>query len=326
MTLPRKSKIIFAAGMLLVLPMMGFAQEPAPSPNLKLIESAGQKVPVELEWEEIPGARHYELEFQDLSGKVLNTFKSTSNVFKFKFKVGKYIVRSRVGDVRKVFGDWSEATEFAIQPKPAFVNSKSVTTAGVIDPKTLTSEVALRWGEAPGAAEFRVRILNEKKEVVKETTVKGFSYKAELPAGVYTVELTSMSANGIASEPVVLPEKVTIQSVQLPKPEIIFEEVVDAKNPEIKTRRLPQVNETPVLRLNPNSLSEPVGYLDYCYFFSEEWQRVGDINAKVAGSKEIILESAKKPGRYRLTVWAEARGLNKSESVTYEFVVKPTAY
>ena len=132
MIMRQKSNFIFFVGVTFFMPLSGFSETPASSssPNLKLIESAGQKVPVELEWEEIPGARHYELEFQDLNGKVLNTFKSTSNIFKFKFKVGKYIVRSRVGDSRKVFGDWSPATEFAIQPRPAFVNEKNIILLG----------------------------------------------------------------------------------------------------------------------------------------------------------------------------------------------------
>lgn len=296
----------------------------SPAVNSRLLENSNQKVPVELEWEEIPGAKHYELEFQDLTGKVLNTFKSSSNVFKFRFKVGKYIVRSRVADGRGVFGDWSATTEFAIQPKSVPVSKSTVATSGVIDPKTLTSEVTLTWGECPGATEFRVRAINEKKEVVIDEVVKDFSYKAALPAGVYDVEITAIGNGGIASEPVMLPKKVTIQTVRLPKPEIIFEEIPDPKNAEVKIQRLPQQGDAPLLRLRPNSLSATAGVLEYSYFFSDEWVKVADINTKE--SKEIVLEQARKPGKYRITLWAEAKGLNKSEAIQHDFVVKPTAY
>jgi hypothetical protein len=289
-----------------------------------LAESAVNKVPVELEWEEIPGAKDYELEFQDLNGRVLKTFKSPSNVFKFKFKVGKYFVRSRVADARKVFGDWSAATDFMVKPKPVVLPEKSVVTKGVINPKTLTSEVTYHWGQAPGASQFRLRVINEKDEVIKEALVKGFYYKTQLAAGVYTTTLTSISEDGIESDPVTLPGRVVIETVQLPKPEILFEEVADSADPKIKIKRLPQVGGVPVLRWKENSLSDTVGTLEYRYFFGDEWIPVDHFASKTA--KEIILEKSRKPGKYRITVWAESKGLKKSESVSYEFVIKPTEY
>ncbi|MBC7370318.1 MAG: hypothetical protein H7326_02065 [Bdellovibrionaceae bacterium] len=290
----------------------------------KMQLNSGATVPVELEWEKIPGAKRYELEFQDLNGKLLHTFKSESNIFKFKFRVGKYFVRSRVSDSRAVFGEWSGTNEFVVQPKPAFVGEKSVRTSGKINPKTLTSEVFFHWSEAPGASFFKVKIVDQTNTLIREAIVKGFSYKTELKAGVYTTTLTSVNDKGIESEPVVLPGKVVIETVQLPKPEIVFEEFQDPANAKLVAKRLPQTNGVATLRWKPTSLSDTVGLLEYRYFFGEEWIPVHNFNSKSAS--EVILEKSQKPGRYRITVWAEAAGLVKSEPTSYEFVTKPAAY
>lgn len=306
----------------LVLSSLAVAQEVKVKP---LWNPETDKVPVELEWENIPGAKVYELEFQSLNGKVLNTFKSSGHIFKFKFKVGKYRVRSRVADARKVYGNWSALEEFTVQPKPAKIPEKSVVTNGVIDSKTLTSEVIFHWGEAPGAAQFRVKVMNEKNIVVKEEIVKGFYYKTQLSAGTYVTTLTSISADGIESEPIALPGKVVIETVRLDKPVIAFEEVPDVGNPKVKIQRLPLSNGVPTLRWKEASaLADTVGTLEYRYFFGEEWIAVDKFTSKSA--KEVILEKAIKPGRYRISAWSEANGLKKSEITTYEFVVKPTAY
>lgn len=283
------------------------------------------KVPVELEWEKISGAKLYELEFQNLEGKTLNVFKSPNNIFKFKFTVGHYRVRSRVADDRKVYGDWSKLEEFTVQPKPVKLPEKPVSTKGVIDPKTLTTEVVWHWGEAAGASQFRVKVINAKDEVIRNEVVKGFSYKTQLKAGAYTTTLTSIGADGIESDPVTLPGKVVIETVQLEKPVIAFEEVPDPVDPKVKIQRLPMTKGVPTLRWKEASaVADTVGTLEYRYFFGDEWIPVDKFTSKEA--KEVILEKATKPGRYRITAWAESSGLKKSEPTSYEFVVKPTSY
>lgn len=304
------------------------AAKPAAKPSgAKVIATAGEgeKVPVELEWESIPGAKLYELEFQNMDGKTLNVFKSPNHIFKFKFKVGRYRVRSRVADARKVYGDWSVPTEFAVQPRPVKLPEKPVATKGVIDPKTLSSEVVWNWNEAAGAKQFRVKVLDANNKVVREEIVQGLSYKTSLPAGVYTTVLTSVGNDGIESEPVTLPGKVTIETVQLEKPVIALEEVPDTSNPKEKMTRLPLTKGVPTLRLkDPSTVAETVGTLEYRYFFGEEWIHVDKFNSKNA--KEVILDKAMKPGRYRINAWTEAAGMKKSEITSYEFVVKPTKY
>lgn len=287
--------------------------------------SESEKVPVELEWETIPGAKLYELEFKNMEGKTLSVFKSPNHIFKFKFKVGKYRVRSRVADVRKVYGEWSALTEFAVQPRPVKLPEKPVTTNGVIDPKTLSSEVAWTWAPAVGAKQFRVKVMDANNKVVRDELVQGLSYKTSLPAGVYTTVLTSVGNDGIESEPVTLPGKVTIETAQLAKPVIALEEAVDPANPKEKITSLPLTKGVPTLRLkDPSALTDTVGTLEYRYFFGEEWIPVDKFTSKNA--KEVILDKALKPGRYRITAWSESAGLKKSEATSYEFVVKPTKY
>ncbi len=298
---------------------------PAPAPTAHHLAVESEKVPVELEWERIAGAKFYETEFQNYEGKTLAVFKSPNNVFKFKFKVGRYKVRSRVADDRKVYGEWSVLTEFTVQPKPAKLPEKAVATKGVIDPKTLTGEVMWHWGEAPGATQFRVKVTDQNGQSVCEELIKGFAYKTHLKAGTYTATLTSVGADGIESEPVTLPGQAVIETVQLEKPVFAFEEVPDVTDPKLKTHRLPQTKGVPTLRWKATStVADTVGTLEYRYFFGDEWIPVDKFTSKNA--KEVILDKAMKPGRYRITAWAESAGLKKSEATTYEFVVKPTSY
>lgn len=289
----------------------------------------GAQVPVELEWEIVPGAKLYELEFQNLEGKRLAAFKSANHVFKFKFKIGRYKVRSRVADTRNVYGEWSVLTEFTVQPPPPGMvsqKSKAVVTKGVVDPKTMKSEVTFHWAEAVGANRFRVKVIDQNEQVILNEIVKGFSYTTHLKAGIYTTVLSSISEEGIESEPITLPGRVVIEAVQLEKPVIAFEEVEDIGNPKVKIQRLPMAkNGAPILRWKQApGVADTVGTLEYRYFFGEEWIPVDKFTSKNA--QEIILEKALKPGRYRINAWAELEGSKKSEATSYEFVVKPKEY
>ncbi|WP_413288360.1 hypothetical protein [Bdellovibrio sp. HCB337] len=324
--LTRSSLIFLLLSGSLALAVKGTATDGAAAPEKPAeLGPVAEKVPVELEWEQIIGAKAYELEFQNQEGKVLNTFKSNNHIFKFKFKVGRYRVRSRVSDARKVYGEWSPLEEFTVQPKPAKIPKKNVVTTGVIDKKTLTSEVTFHWGEAAGASAFRVKVVNEKAEVIRDEIVKGFSYTTTLTAGTYSTTLTSIGNDGIESDPVTLAGRVIIETVQLDKPVIVFDEVADPGNPKVKIQRLPTTKGTPTLRWKDASkVADTVGTLEYRYFFGEEWIPVDKFTSKDA--KEVILSKAAKPGRYRITAWAEAGGLKKSEATTYEFVIKPTGY
>jgi hypothetical protein len=309
----------------LVLSLNAHAEEAPAKAGGQHLANSEEKVPVELEWEDIPGAKIYELEFQNFEGKTLSLFKSPNHVFKFKFKVGRYKVRSRVADARKVYGEWSVLNEFTVQPKPVPVSEKNVSTKGVVDPKTLTGEVVWHWNEAAGATHFRVKVIDHNDKIVRDEIVKGFAYKTQLGAGVYTTVLTSVGADGIESDPVTLPGKVVIETVQLEKPVIAFEEVADAADPKVKVTRLPQTKGAPTLRWkDPSPVADTVGTLEYRYFFGDEWIPVEKFTSKNA--KEVILEKATKPGRYRINAWAESAGLKKSEVTSYEFVVKPTSY
>ena len=96
-------------------------------------------------------------------------------------------------------------------------------------------------------------------------------------------------------------------------------------DPKLKTQRLPQTKGVPTLRWkDASAVADTVGTLEYRYFFGDEWIPVDKFTSKNA--KEVILDKAMKPGRYRITAWAESSGLKKSETTTYEFVVKPTSY
>lgn len=287
---------------------------------------ADEPVPVELDWEEVSGAKIYELEFQTTDGKVLTSFESKSPVFKFKMRVGHYRVRSRVADARKVYGDWSGLNEIVIQPKPVTMDAKSVTSKGIIDPKTRTAAVNFQWPASAGADKYRIRIFDAKGKKIAEKILSSPQSQFDLPAGDYTATVSSIGAHDIESDPVTLPEKIHIQTAHLEKPQILLEQVAaDPAHPEVKEGHLPLDHGVPVLRWQPLAMSQLKGVLEYRYFFGDEWIPVESVTKE--NTHEWRLEKATlKPGRYRVTAWSEAAGLEKSESVSYEFVIKPSTY
>jgi hypothetical protein len=303
-----KSKLAFLS---VLLAFAAFAAEASPVEKPK----DSEKVPVELEWEQIAGAKMYELEFQNLAGQKLVTFHSPSHVFKFKMKVGQYQVRSRVADERQVYGVWSTPTAFKVEPKPPIVGENASRTNGKLDPKTLTAEVNYQWGAAPGAEQFKLIILDSSGAVVHEEVTSETHCKAQLPAGEYTATLASLGADGVNSAAIPLPGQVLIRSARLLPPELIFE----TKDGHMFSRE-----GVPMLKWKTRFRSVVSGDLEYSFFFGEEWIPVQAF--KELKTQEVVLEKARKPGRYRISLWAESPGLIKSSATVYEFVVKPKVY
>jgi hypothetical protein len=310
---PLRSKL-FSVSFIFAVGSLAIAQTPAVPAGLTEPKLVADKVPVELEWEEVSGAKIYELEFQNLSGEKQTVFKSQNRIFKFKMKVGRYKVRSRVADDRRVFGSWSDLTEFLVEPKAPYIDEKAVRTTGKINAKTLLADVVYHWGSAKGAQHFKLTISDAEGKVVYEEVTSKYYYKAQVPAGEYTATLVAIGDDGISSAPALLPGKVVIASVRLRAPEIVFE----------KDNHLPLKEDIPVARWRVNPRSSVSGLLEYRYFFGEEWLPVQDF--KAVTTKEVVLQAAKKPGRYRISLWSESPGLLKSEPATYEFVIKPKTY
>lgn len=84
-----------------------------------------KEVRLEIEWDEVEGAKHYELHVFSESKKLLQKKVSENHIFETFLNPGRYLLRARVSDERQVWGDWSDWTEFkvlATLPPPAFIN------------------------------------------------------------------------------------------------------------------------------------------------------------------------------------------------------------
>ena len=99
---------------------------------------------VVLEWEEVPGARHYEVEVTDEADQIVKRLRFKKNRFDLPLKVGAYKIRARSVDVRGARGDWSAPESLVVPPaQTQFVEAPQKPI--VASTENLKAEVELKW-------------------------------------------------------------------------------------------------------------------------------------------------------------------------------------
>lgn len=181
---------------------------------------AGELPPrwVELELEEIEGATAYELEFKsEISGKT-STFKTESSQWKAKVKPGKYQMRLRSYDGRKVPGPWSEPSPIAINfPGPKLLSP--AIDSKVASDENDTSEVKFQWENIPGVPYYKIEVKSGDKTWTEVTTNTDYEFKLPVEQSYdWTVyALQDKSENGEPSES---PGKFLLQGKKLSPPKV----------------------------------------------------------------------------------------------------------
>jgi hypothetical protein len=187
---------------------------------------------VSFEWEEVPGAKSYDVEIRavtaDGNGKSVS-FKTKEAVWKGKLVPGKYTMALRSRDSRGVPGDWNPPSEFDVNLDP--VKLKSLTDKAEIK-ATEGEEVAQKfeWQPVGGAEEYRFELTSEDGKTQIVESLKEPHYTAKLPvAQNYTLKITGIGKNGMQSDSVsttsfsVLGRKIPAPKITAPDTEFVRE-------------------------------------------------------------------------------------------------------
>lgn len=181
---------------------------------------------VEFEWEDIDGAKSYELEFQQ-GTKVLK-FKTNQPIWAGPLKPGIYNMRLRAKDKRGVPGDWSPPEEFKVGLETPQIISPAP-QAKIKTEENEKSEVAFNWKTVGGAEKYEFEINSHdgtfsKKEVLSEnkislTLIVAKKYKWKIKA----IGMNTESDNAAIDEFTLFGKKIDAPELQKPENDFVRE-------------------------------------------------------------------------------------------------------
>ncbi|WP_413558041.1 hypothetical protein [Bdellovibrio sp. HCB209] len=187
---------------------------------------------VNFEWEQIDGAKSYEIELKQMKKdegaakpKTFN-FKVKESVWNGRLTPGKYMMKLRSRDYRGVPGEWSEPSEFNVGLDNVNMKSPAPKTklASTDDEKT---DVEFKWDPVGGADTYTFELNSEDGKVKINETLKEPRFKTSIPvAANYSWKVTAQNDEGISSDATSVAEFTVmgkaIEAPSISKPESEF--------------------------------------------------------------------------------------------------------
>ena len=172
--------ILRAAALILIFPVSVWAES-------EFLRSIG------LSWEPTASASSYELEITSLGNSPPLRFYSKEPEWKGNLALGKYSFRVRGRDQRKVPGEWSENSEFAVRLENVKIISP-IKNKKVMSSEEDNSTVSFKWESVPGAKAYHWEIRNEKNDLIKEQNTDDTSVSVNLDvAKTYTWKVKALA-------------------------------------------------------------------------------------------------------------------------------------
>lgn len=257
---------------------------------------------VEFEWEEIEGARRYQIELKNKKS-LSKTFESNTNNFKIRIAPGKYQIRGKVHgvDPADTQSDWSPWKEFDIPPAKVEA-PKLEKTEFKISSNSYLSSIPLNWKPVEGATEYILEITEANGKIKKTLHTSKPEALLQLRPGYYSVRMISKTADGLESDPLTLPT-LTIQNIPVEPP---------------KNIRLDADKST--LQYEPAQGTSIIIALERQAFLGKEWNPV---DKKVTTEGTYVWSSGLFPGKYRITLYSKNSFNEVSKPYVKEFIVKP---
>lgn len=258
---------------------------------------------VEFEWEEVEGAKHYQVEIKN-SKDFHQTLNSNTNTFKIKIAPGRYQIRGKVAslDVRDTQSDWSNWKAFDVPPATVapqnFNNFEHKISA-----KSYVAEVPLQWLPIEGASEYILNLSDANGKLIKTINATSNHLLLKLRPGYYAISISARTWDGLLSEPVTLPKPLIIQNIPMEPPQNI---VLDT-------------NAGSLTFTNPPG-TLVIATLERRAFLGKDWIK---INQQSLNSPPFTWKSQLKPGNYRVTAFTKNAFNEVSVPVIKEFIVKP---
>lgn len=268
-----------------------------------------EKSQVEVQWKPEPDAMGYQIEIKTLKGHKIRKANAQKAIYVFKAQPGRYQLRAQAQTEFGTLGPWSEWINVNIPPRKVKFDLQQNFTATARS-ETLSGEVKVHWQGAQAAQYYRVIFKNEKGEFVKSVKAEQSFVQTELPPGRYTVGVISVLEDGLESTPAQLQGNFIVESAKLPMPD-----VKPLKNSQGQIEALEFESRAGVSYM----LS-----LERNYYLSSNWLEIETkaLTSQIGVSKWIPPVDLP-PAQYRVSLWLDSKGWQRSEKSTWEFVIKP---
>lgn len=260
---------------------------------------------VEVQWEPIPQAKAYELEFQpvDPPGET-KVFETTEPRFKGQLVPGTYGFRIRSIDLQNDKGEWSSPVTLVARAEE--VTLRSPILDKIIEAKGNTEVVQLSWDALPEAKGYLLRIWSEVEGKVKTFKTKKVNVSLKLLASRrYFWEIYPIDKRGVRHERSSPPESFVIYGRRVPPPKLVLLSPKDPQKVEWKTVK---------------SISYSLSFYRRD-LLAEDWTRVNFQEGLDQGSWALPLPLF--PGQYKIEVIGKAPMRFASEIGELEFFIKP---
>lgn len=155
---------------------------------------------VSFDWDVIEGATSYEVEIKIDSSEQAQSYKTQEAVWSGKLKPGKYTMRLRAKDYRKVPGAWSDWSEFNVKLESA--NIISPTNNTVIKSNSETEQdIAFKWKSVPGSSKYLFILESEDGKIQISQELSKNEYAMKLPvASKYTWKVSAIDPENNTSD------------------------------------------------------------------------------------------------------------------------------
>lgn len=258
---------------------------------------------VEFEWEEIEGAKQYQVEI-NRGLNLAQRLNSSSYIFKTKIPPGKYQIRGRVisKDLLQTHSDWSSWKNFDIPPDTLSEVTLKKTEYKVTSP-SFTAQVPIRWKAIFGASDYVIDVTEINKKEKKTILSSSPTTTLKLRPGFYSITISSRTSDGLTSEPYEAAERLFVQNTDVPPPEKI----------EIQ-------KEQGLISYQVSAGAVVLTTIEKQAFLSTHWKKM---TLKSTTEKLTQWDPNLGPGKYRITLVAKNSFGEISKPITKEFVIKP---
>lgn len=170
---------------------------------------------IDFEWDEIPGATSYELEIKSGPDNIQN-FKVKSAQWQGNLTPGKYSMRLRSLDHRKVPGTWSPESELLV----GLELPKVIGPQEQIEAKDTEENIKFAWSKVPMAKTYKVVIKSDDGNINMTENTESSDFSTKLPtAKTYVWTVQAVLDTDVTSEPTNA-QKLTLLGPPLPTPTI----------------------------------------------------------------------------------------------------------
>jgi len=262
---------------------------------------------VNFDWEPIAGANAYDLEITSRTAeakKQVFRFRTEKSAWNGGLPIGRYNMKVRSLDQRKVPGVWSPPMEFEVNLEKVKITSPTL-HENIKAASAKTESVTLSWEQVPAAQSYLIEIRTTDGSFHETQTTHDLSLSLKLPvAREYSWQIAAQGARGSKSEG---PSESLFEIIgrKLDPPAITM-----PSNEFVRTLTWTHPNDAEAFDLTLSRLNPQ----------TKKWSKVTSVEGGI--QNDLALDPASPGGFYRLQVRALATRRVNSIFTTASFKVR----